>query len=658
MPGVAEKILKEHISEGKFEKGNEVEIKIDQTLTQDATGTMVYLELESMGIKKIKTESFSYVDHNILQTDYRNADDHRFLQTIAEKYGITFSKPGQGICHQLHLERFAIPGKTLLGSDSHTPTAGGVGMIAIGAGGLDVAVAMATGVFYLKVQEILNFKLIGKLRPFVSAKDIILEVLRQLNVDGGVGKILEFHDVEKNLSVPERATITNMGTETGATTSIFPSDEKTLEFLRLQQRENSWKQILPDKDADYDKEIEINLNELEPLIALPHSPGNVKKVREIEEKEIHVDQVCIGSCTNSSIRDLKLVANLLKGKKIHKDVDLVISPGSKQVLSHLIETKELNYLLESGARILECACGPCIGMGQAPKSNGVSVRTFNRNFKGRCGTEDAEVYLCSPEVAVACALTGKICSPENAFDKKTIENIKNIYEKLKINTIGNLYADNFIKNGPNPKIEIYYGKNIKPLPKFKSIIKDNKVLGKVILKLGDDISTDDIMPAGSKILPLRSNLPEISKFTFSKISENFYNKAINIKNEGKNGIIVAGKNYGQGSSREHAALAPRFLGISAIIAKSFARIHSANLINFGILPLMFVNEEDYENIDENDDLEIDVTPLEVQPNKFRNIKLKNLSKKLEIQLKHNLSKRDIDIIKIGGKLNYASVTNF
>ena len=629
---LTEKIISKHLVEGEMKRGEEIAIKIDQTLTQDATGTMAYLQFEAMGVPRVKTElSVSYVDHNTLQTDFRNADDHRYLQSVAAKYGIYFSRPGNGICHQVHLERFAVPGKTLLGSDSHTPTAGGIGMLAIGAGGLDVACAMAGEPFYLKMPKVVNVYLEGELPPFVSAKDVILEVLRRIGVKGAVNKVLEYTGPGvKTLNVPERATITNMGTETGATTSIFPSDEITKKFMEAQGRGDQWIELKPDEDAEYDEKIEINLSELEPLIALPHSPGNVKPVSEVEG--IPVDQVCIGSCTNSSLRDMKVVANLLKGRKVHPRVSLTISPGSRQVVLHLIESRELSYIVEAGARILENACGPCIGMGQAPPTDGVSVRTFNRNFLGRSGTKSAKVYLSSPETAVACAVFGEITDPRKLGEYPKIE----LPERFIID-------DSMIIPPPEDgsKVEIIRGPNIKPLPEFKPL--PEKLEGEVLIKVGDDITTDHIMPAGAKILPLRSNIPEISKHVFEVVDPNFYSRAM----EKGGGFIIGGENYGQGSSREHAALAPKYLGVKAVIAKSFARIHLANLINFGIVPLLFENKGDYDKIEQNDKLEIDLSTLEQGK-----VIAKNLTKGVEIPLVHTLSRRDIIILKAGGKLMY------
>ncbi len=651
---ISEKILREHLVDGKLEKGSEIGIKIDQTLTQDATGTIAYLQFESIGIDRVRNElAVSYVDHNTLQDDFKNPDDHRFLRSIAERYGIYFSPPGNGICHQLHLERFAVPGKTLLGSDSHTPTAGGIGMLAIGAGGLDVACAMAGEPFYLKMPEIVEVNLSGNLMNFVSAKDVILEILRTMTVSGGVGKILEYSgDGIANLDVPGRATITNMGTETGATTSIFPSDEITKNFMTMQNRFGDWKNLNhlalarrfkfsaenlnADAHAYYDEKLAINLSEIEPLIALPHSPDNVKKVRDVQG--ISVEQVVIGSCTNSSLRDLKTVAQLLKDRKVSKDVDLIIAPGSRSVVEALIESKEYSYLSKAGARIIENVCGPCIGMGYAPPSEGVSVRTINRNFPGRSGTKDANVHISSPETAVACAISGKISDPRDVFAQKILKCLK--MPKL-FPVINNFISPIPIENAKNTVI--IRGPNIKPLPKFESQI--GRMKGEILIKVSDNISTDHIMPAGAKILPLRSNIPEISRYVFSAIDAQFYQRAT----EKKGGFIVGGENYGQGSSREHAAIAPRYLGVKAVIVKSFARIHTANLINFGILPLMFENKNDYDRIEMGDILEISAGIEELKSN---NVLMRNLSKNFEIGLKHNLSGKDIEIIASGGKLNF------
>ncbi len=629
---LTEKILVKHLVEGTLEKGTDIAIKIDQTLTQDATGTIAYLQFEAMGVDRVQTElSVSYVDHNTLQTDFKNPDDHRYLQSIAARYGLYFSRPGNGICHQLHLERFARPGKTLLGSDSHTPTGGGVGMIAIGAGGLDVAAAMAGESFRLKKPKVVRVYLTGQLQDFISAKDVILEVLRRIGVKGAVNKVLEYTGPGvKTLSVPERGTITNMGTETGATTSIFPSDEITKEFLEAQERGDQWVALEPDKDAVYDETIEINLNELEPLIAEPHSPGNVKTVKELEG--LKVDQVCIGSCTNSSLRDLKIAANMLKGKTINNNTVLTVSPGSRQVVNHMIHSGEMAYLVEAGARILENACGPCIGMGLAPKTGAVSLRTFNRNFLGRSGTKSANAYLVSPETAAMAAIEGTITDPRKFGKLPQID----MPMKFMVN-------DNMIIP-PIPleeakKVEIVRGPNIKPLPEFNPI--PEKLEGELLLKVGDDITTDHIMPAGAKILPLRSNIPEISKFVFSVIDENFHDASL----EKGGGFIVGGDNYGQGSSREHAAIAPKYLGIKAVIVKSFARIHLANLINFGIVPLTFVNKEDYDKTGKGDHFEIDLTTLETG-----RVTLYNITKNIEIPLTHSLSQTEIEELKAGGKL--------
>lgn len=628
---IAEKILKAHIIEGKAAVGEEVALKIDHTLTQDATGTMAYLQFEAIGIERVRTElSVSFVDHNMLQTDFRNADDHNYLKSVAQKYGIYFSRPGNGICHQLFLERFACPGKTLIGSDSHTPTAGGIGALAIGAGGMDVAAAMAGEVFRIKYPKIVGVRLTGKLPKWVSAKDVILELLRRVDVKGGVGKVFEyFGDGVKNLSVPDRATITNMGTETGCTTSIFPSDEVTRRFLKAQGREEQWTEIIADKDAQYDEIIEIDLEKVEPMVALPHSPGNVKKVSEVAG--IKVDQVNIGSCTNSSLRDLLIVAKVLKDKTISDKLHLSISPGSRQVVEHLIESNDMKYLVKAGARVLENACGPCIGMGCAPCSEGVTVRTFNRNFKGRSGTKDAKAYLTSPETAVATALAGVLTDPRSLGEYPKIE----MPSKFEVN-------DNMIVKPvsieESKNINVVYGPNIKPLPDFYPL--PDMLNGKVLIKLEDNITTDDIMPAGAKILPLRSNIPEISKHAFESKDSDFYNKAL----ENNGGFIIAGDNYGQGSSREHAALAPKYLGIKAVIVKSFARIHMANLINFGIVPLTFKDTEDYKKVEAGDELRVTIGDLTGE------VILKNITKNIDIPLTHTLSKLDAQILKLGGKL--------
>ncbi|HDZ16885.1 MAG TPA: aconitate hydratase [archaeon] len=631
---LTEKIIENHFTAGNLERGSDIAIKIDQTLTQDATGTMAYLQFEAIGIERVQTElSVSYVDHNTLQTDFKNPDDHRYLQSIAAKYGLFFSRPGNGICHQLHLERFARPGKTLLGSDSHTPTGGGVGMIAIGAGGLDIAAAMAGESLRLKMPKIVKVYLTGTLPDFVSAKDVILEVLRRIGVKGAVNKVLEYAGPGiKTLSVPERGTITNMGTETGATTSIFPSDEITRAFLEAQDRGDQWMALEPDTDAIYDETIEINLSELEPLIAEPHSPGNVKTVRELEG--LKVDQVCIGSCTNSSLRDLKIAANMMKGKTVDLNTVLTISPGSRQVVDHLVESGEMSYLVKAGARILENACGPCIGMGLAPKTDAVTLRTFNRNFLGRSGTKSANAYLVSPETAAMAAIDGKIIDPRKFGTFPLIE----MPQKFLVN-------DNLIVPPLPPEeaknIEIVRGPNIKPLPEFNPL--PDKLKGEVLLKVEDDITTDHIMPAGAKILPLRSNIPEISKFVFHVVDGAFHDRSL----EKGGGFIVGGDNYGQGSSREHAAIAPKYLGLKAVVVKSFARIHLANLVNFGIVPLTFVNKDDYNNIDQGDHFEINLTTIETGI-----VPLKNLTKESEISLTHSLSETEIKILKAGGKLTF------
>ena len=613
MASLAEKILTAHIIDGSW--GDEIGIKIDQTLTQDATGTLAYLQFEAIGLPRVKTElSVSYVDHNTLQTGFENADDHRFLQTVANKYGVKFSRPGNGICHQIHLERFGAPGKTLLGSDSHTPTGGGLGMIAIGAGGLDVAAAMAGEPFYLKTPKILGIKLTGEMKEGTSAKDIILYILKELSVKGGLGKIIEYYgpDVEF-ASVPERATITNMGAELGATTSIFPSDLTTREFLKQQGRVKAWQELTADSE-DYDETKEINLSDVVPMAAQPHSPDNVTPVSDLEGKEI--DQVCVGSCTNSSLEDLMTVATVLKGKKVSPRTSLTVSPGSKQVYEALARSGALADLIASGARILECACGPCIGMGQAPPSGGVSLRTFNRNFEGRSGTQDAQVYLVSPETAAFSAIAGKITFPGKIPDFELPE----------------LRVDDSMIIEPAFKGEVVRGPNIKPLPLGKPMEK--VMSGEVLIKTGDNITTDHILPGGAKVLPLRSNIPAISEFVFSQVDPDFTARA----KAKSGGFIIGGENYGQGSSREHAAIAPMYLGVRAVIAKSFARIHRANLINFGIAPLEFADGKDYNKVKQGEKLEIDFAKREIT-NKG-------------IKLKCELSARDEAILRAGGLLNY------
>ena len=630
---LTQKIFKEHMVSGELVPGKEVSIKIDQTLTQDATGTMSYLQFEALGLDRVKTElSVSYVDHNMLQTGFENADDHRYLQTVAARYGIVFSRPGNGICHQVHLERFGKPGKTMLGSDSHTPTNGGLGMIAIGAGGLDVALAMGGEPFYISMPKVVLVKLTGKLQPFVSAKDIILELLRRLTVKGGVNRIFEYGgEGVSSLSVPERSTITNMGAELGATTSIFPSDEKTRQYLKAQGREQDYRPYAADPDASYDEVVEIDLNTLEPLIAQPHSPDNVVKVRDI--KGVPVSQVAIGSCTNSSYKDLMGISAVMTGKTVHPNVSLAFSPGSRQTLEMISQNGVLANLITSGARLLESACGPCIGMGFAPPSGGVSVRTFNRNFEGRSGTKDVKVYLASPEVAAACAITGVITDPRDLgvpFKSVDIPETYVLDDRMFI-----------FPESDGSKVEIVRGPNIKPLPTRDRIA--SKISGKVLLKVGDNITTDHIMPAGAKVLPLRSNVPAISQYVFEAIDPTFPKRA---KEEG-GGFIVGGTNYGQGSSREHAALAPMYLGVKGVITKAFARIHLANLINFGILPLTFINEADYDKIEANDTLELDTTHLEKKP-----LTLRNVTKGIDIPVTHSLTDRDLEIVKAGGTLAF------
>ncbi len=631
---ITHKILKEHLVKGEWDKGSEIGIRIDQTLTQDATGTMAYLQLEALGIKRVKTElSVSYVDHNTLQNGFENADDHRYLQSVASNYGIWFSRPGNGICHQVHLERFGAPGKTLLGSDSHTPTAGGLGMLGIGAGGLDVAVAMAGAPFYLGLPEVVLVKLEGKLPPWVGAKDIILELLRQLSVKGGVGKIIEYAGSGvKTLSVPERATITNMGAELGATSSLFPSDEVTLEFLKQQGREEVWKPLEADGGAVYDQEITIDLSTLEPLVAAPHSPDAVKTIEQAGS--VSVDQVAFGSCTNGSYDDLWLLSEIMKGRVVHPGVSLVVAPGSRQVLLRLTRDGILEKLVSAGARILESACGPCIGMGQAPPSGGVSVRTFNRNFPGRSGTNDAGVYLAGPAVAAVAAVTGRLTDPRELgeYPQQPATRTMIIDDRMLI-----------APGAENGHEEIIRGPNIKPIP-INSTMPE-KIEAKVLLVVGDNITTDHIMPGGSKILPLRSNIEALSEYVFESIDKDFASKA---RESGK-GIIIAGDNYGQGSSREHAALAPMFLGVKAVIAKSFARIHHANLVNFGILPLVFCDLNDYDNFSTGDQLVIDNIEEQLD---LKEIVIKNASKGRNYRVKHLLSARQVEIVKEGGLLNY------
>jgi aconitate hydratase len=632
---LAEKIIASHLVEGTLEQGEDIAIRIDQTLTQDATGTMSYLQFEALGMQKVKTEiSVSYVDHNMLQSGFENADDHKFLQTVASKYGIFFSRPGNGICHQVHLERFGEPGKTLLGSDSHTPTNGGVGMLAIGAGGLDVAVAMGGGAFHLKMPEVVKVHLTGKLKPFVTAKDVILEVLRVLTVKGGVGRIIEYGGPGvKSLTVPQRATITNMGAELGATTSIFPSDEMTKEFLKLQKRVKGWVPLEADPDAHYDKVIKIDLDKLEPLLAKPHSPDNVAKVKSI--KKVKVDQVCIGSCTNSSISDLMVTAALLKGKKVHPDVSCTITPGSKQVFEVIAANGALTDIIASGARIIESACGPCIGMGQAPGSGQVSVRSFNRNFPGRSGTKDAQVYLASPETCVAAALTGFITDPRELGK----------YPKLKLPTVLKIDDSGIVPPSKAPgKVKVERGPNIAPLPINDAM--PSTLEGEVLLKVGDNITTDHIMPAGAKILPLRSNIPKIAEYVYTYVDPQFVARA---KEKG-GGFIIGGENYGQGSSREHAALAPMYLKIKMVLVKSFARIHLANLINFGILPLTFAEPSDYDKIEQGDRLQLPMVSDILSTG--ADLMIKNLTRGIDIPVTYSLTPRQVAIVRVGGLLNY------
>lgn len=634
---LTEKILKAHLTDGEFVKGSEIGIKIDQTLTQDATGTMAYLEFEAMGVPRVKTErSVAYIDHNTLQSGFENADDHRFIGSVAKKHGIYFSRPGNGICHQVHLERFGIPGKTLIGSDSHTPTGGGLGMIAIGAGGLDVAVAMGGGSYYITYPKVVKVNLTGKLSPWVAAKDVILEILKILSVKGGVGKVIEYTgEGVKTLSVPERATITNMGAELGATTSIFPSDEITKEFLKAQKREEVWVPLCADEDAVYDEEINIDLSALEPAAACPHSPDNIKSISELGNMKI--DQVCIGSCTNSSLLDMLKVAHILKGKTVHPDVSLSIAPGSKQVLNMLAKNGALSIMIEAGARILESACGPCIGMGQAPNSNGISLRTFNRNFLGRSGTKDGQIYLVSPEVAASSAVTGVLTDP------RTIGNMPKFKLPKKFDINDNMIVPPADEKDME-KVEVLRGPNIKPFPTTSPL--DDVIECACSLKVGDNITTDHIMPAGAKILPLRSNIPAISKHCFTVCDENFPERAENL---GKS-IIVGGANYGQGSSREHAALAPLHLGVKIVITKSFARIHRSNLINAGILPFTFANENDYDKINEGD--EIICENLRETIKNGGNIIVKNKTTGEDIPCVCELSDRAKDIILSGGLLSY------
>lgn len=639
---IAQKIIKAHLLSGEMTVGSDIGLKIDQTLTQDATGTMAYLEFEAMGVPRVKTEkSVAYIDHNTLQTGFENADDHRFIQTVTKKHGIYFSRPGNGICHQVHLERFGIPGKTLIGSDSHTPTNGGIGMLAMGAGGLDVAVAMGGGAYHITMPKMVRINLTGQLQDWVSAKDVILEVLRLLTVKGGVGKIIEYGGPGvATLTVPERATITNMGAELGATTSIFPSDDVTRGFLKAQNREEDWVELKADDDAVYDEVYEINLSELKPLAACPHSPDNIKSIDEIGAKK--VDQVCIGSCTNSSYLDLMRVAAILKGKTVHPDVSLSIAPGSKQVFNMLAQNGALADLIAAGARILESACGPCIGMGQSPNTNGVSLRTFNRNFEGRSGTASGQVYLVSPETAAVSALTGIFTNPQTLGEKVDIAQPEHF-----------LINDNMVEP-PAPveemdKVEVLRGPNIKEFPTTSAL--EETITAKALLKVGDNITTDHIMPAGAKILPYRSNIPYLSNFCFAVCDEKFPERC---RKEGPS-IVIGGSNYGQGSSREHAALVPLYLGVKAVVAKSFARIHCANLANAGILPFTFKNEADYDTIDQMDELELPNIRTAIANG--GKVILKNKTKGTEIELEPVLTERQRDLVLAGGLLNYTREQN-
>ncbi len=634
---IAQKIIESHLVSGEMAVGADIGLRIDQTLTQDATGTMAYLEFEAMGVPRVRTErSVAYVDHNTLQSGFENADDHRYIQTVAQKHGIYFSRPGNGICHQIHLERFGAPGKTLIGSDSHTPTGGGIGMLAFGAGGMDVAVAMGGGEYHINMPSMTKVNLTGKLSPWVSAKDVILAVLEKMSVKGGVGKIIEYGgEGIKTLSVPERATITNMGAELGATTSLFPSDEITREFLEAQGRGDQWVELSSDPDASYDEIIQIDLSALEPLAACPHSPDAVKPVAELAGMKI--DQCCIGSCTNSSYLDMMRVAAILKGRTVHPDVSLTIGCGSKQVYNMLAQNGALADMIAAGARILECACGPCIGMGQSPNSAGVSLRTFNRNFEGRSGTADAQVYLVSPETAAASAIAGVFTDPRTLGDFVGIEMPKSF-----------LINDNMIvppiEEALMETVEVKRGPNIKPLPIAGPL--EESIARKAVLKVGDNITTDHIMPAGAKILPYRSNIPYLSQFCFGVCDKDFPDRC---KAEG-GGIVIAGQNYGQGSSREHAALVPLYLGVKAVIAKSYARIHAANLANTGILPLRFQDEADYDKIDQMDELCLPDARKEIAAGEA--VTLENKTKNLRIKLDAVLTPRQRDMVLAGGLLNY------
>ena len=641
---IAEKIISAHLLSGEMKVGEEIGLRIDQTLTQDATGTMAYLEFESMGIPRVKTEkSVAYIDHNTLQSGFENADDHRYIQSVCAKHGIYYSRPGNGICHQVHYERFGKPGKTLIGSDSHTPTGGGLGMLAIGAGGMDVAVAMGGGAYYIPMPRMIRVNLSGSLQPGTSAKDIILEVLRLLSVKGGVGAIIEYAgEGVSTLNVPQRCTITNMGAELGATTSIFPSDERTRAFLKAEGREEDWIELSSDSDAEYAKEINIDLNELKPLAACPHSPDNVKPVSELGD--IKVDQVCIGSCTNSSLADMLKVAEILKGKKIADSVSLSISPGSRQVFSMMAECGALTDLIDAGARVLECACGPCIGMGFSPNSAGVSLRTFNRNFLGRSGTKDGQEYLVSPETAAVSALTGYFTDPSSVDGIEKIAEIK-MPESFRVNDSGIIPP---VDEKDADSVEILKGPNIKPFPKTKPL--EDAISAELVLKVGDNITTDHIMPAGAKVLPYRSNIPHLSKFCFAVVDESFSERALALGSS----IIVGGQNYGQGSSREHAALVPLYLGVRAVIAKSFARIHAANLVNAGILPLIVENPDDYDKLEQGDTLSLENLHDGLSKDKVVLKASKADGKTVEIPLVMELANRQKDILLAGGLLKYTA----
>ncbi len=684
---LSQKILNSHLISGKMEPGTEIAIKIDQTLTQDATGTMAYLQFEAMGIPRVRTKlSVSYVDHNMLQQDFMNADDHQYLQSVAAKYGIYYSRPGNGICHQVHRERFGVPGETLLGSDSHTPTGGGLGMIAIGAGGLDIALAMAGEPYVLNMPKILGVKLVGELQPWISGKDVILEMLRLITSKGGINKIVEYYGPGvSSLPIGDRFTITNMGAELGATTSVFPSDNITKIYLEAQERGKVWNELHPDEGATYDRcdvrlhlekdakaiaalkegsavnltisepneagfvtvefdGLIIDLDKLEPLIAQPHAPDNVIKVSELAKQNIKVEQACVGSCTNSSYFDLSMAAQMLKGNPVHSNTSFSLNPGSKQVFEMIARTGELADIISSGARILESACGPCIGMGQAPSSGSVSVRSFNRNFEGRSGTMDANVYLASPETTTAAALTGKISDP-----REVAKEFKLVYKKREEPPKYLINDSMIIPPAKNPdEVEIIQGPNIKPIPRFDEMPKD--ISGKVLLKTGDNISTDHISPAGAKVLPLRSNIPAISEFTFTRVDAEFPKRA----REWGGGFVIGGDNYGQGSSREHAALSPKFLGVKGVITKIFNRIHRSNLINFGILPLTFANPTDYDTIEFGDELILENIKEQLKAGKQKGeVVLKNITQKTEIKLNYDLTERQKEILYAGGMLNMA-----